>query len=219
MSPDPSAVSGFGGEMFTLIVDGLVQAAAVGFVGMVGRWLYVHFVLPRWRAGQTNSRNLNRTKWIVYREGKQVGTAHIRQTGERLSADVELEGSNRKFRYFGIIRSDMIRMDWTEVGWAKLNFGSLNLKVSSDQRRLSGFTTFVHRDEGKVVSRATDWARESDWRAPKISGQWLLASATAGPHCSDGPILPIWRLSAGVGSVSSRRRMTSRGTPPPGSLG
>ena len=118
--------------MFTVIVDGLVQAAAVGFVGMVGRWLYVRFFLPRWRAGQTESRNLNGTKWVVSREGKQVGTARIRQIGERMSADVELEGSDRKFRYFGIIRSDMIRMDWAEVGLAKLNFGSLNLKVSSD---------------------------------------------------------------------------------------
>lgn len=151
-------------EIAKTIVDGLIQAAAVAFVAALFGWIWRKWLLPKWRIAQIESKtaNLNDTYWEVTREEQKVGTAKLSQSGDGISARVDFgSDGHRKFRYRGIIRADMIRMEWAEEGLAKLNFGSLNLKVSADSNTLRGYTTFVHRDQGKVVSRYTEWRRLS----------------------------------------------------------
>lgn len=94
-----------------------------------------------------------------------VGSASIRQTGEKISANVTRTISrkgkplSRSFSYSGKVRDGQMLISFEEPISNGFIAGHIVLKVSGDLKTLSGFTVYLDRDSGDVVAHRITFRR------------------------------------------------------------
>ena len=80
----------------------------------------------------------------------------IKQIGSSINASVVRQSSNgreREFKYKGTISSGQIVLIWKEEESNGYNMGTLTLQLSGNLQELKGFTTYYHKDVGRVISK------------------------------------------------------------------
>ena len=93
----------------------------------------------------------------IDKQGKecQKSKMTIKQIGSNINASVVRQSANgreREFKYKGTISSGQVVLIWKEKESNGYNMGTLTLQLSGNLRELKGFTTFYHKDEGRVIS-------------------------------------------------------------------
>ena len=124
-------------------------------------WLLFQFVAPRYRAWIYKAPDISGI-WSFYDsvadEAIAVGNATFEQTGEIIKATVIRNTSrkgnplNRSFIYVGKIRSGQLTLSFEEHKSGGFIVGTLVLKLSSNLRRLSGYTVYLDRESNEVVT-------------------------------------------------------------------
>lgn len=146
--------------------------AAVSLATGVAAGLFVHYLLkvlaPQYRAWRNPAPRL-RGPWRYFdgtdERAPEVGTAQITQRGEFISVVATRTRSRsgqpymRSFDYSGLVRNGQVQLLFEEKESGGFSVGNLVLKVSSDQRRLTGYTVYFDHDQGKVVAHPITFAR------------------------------------------------------------
>lgn len=99
--------------------------------------------------------------WIGYifkedgtKEEKPRLRFHISQFGTKVYAKGEIESKIgvRAFKYIGKFISGQVLFEWNENEAKNNNIGALILRVSGDMHKLTGKSTYFHKDKNDVIS-------------------------------------------------------------------
>lgn len=116
----------------------------------MARWGWTGAIQPRLRAQANRTPNLNNTEWKIDEPPVRF---QIAQNGDKLACTASYgPHGERGFRYKGFMRGDQLVLTWEEVKLDGLNIGGMVLKLSANAKQLKGFTTYLHRDKGVVIS-------------------------------------------------------------------
>lgn len=143
-----------------MLSDFVVNVAAGIFLS-VAAWFLFTILQPRFLALRYHAPKLGGT-W-TYRDSDaldapEVGSAEMKQSGERLHAVIRRVRSrsgksiSRTFVYRGNVRDGQVLLTFEDPVSGGFVRGSLTLKLSGDLRSLTGYTTYLDRDSGQVVS-------------------------------------------------------------------
>ena len=132
-----------------------IYPAGAALLALIGRWLILESLIPTVRAQINRVPNLNDTVWENRREEGQGARAKLsfKQRGDTIRCEATYYSSpERLFSYKGFVRGDQLVMTWEEKGLSAVNVGSMVVRLSGDGRRLIGYTTYLHRERGEVLS-------------------------------------------------------------------
>jgi hypothetical protein len=95
---------------------------------------------------------------IINGEYKQAGTAQFKQSGIALTATASrTQGRNgnqnaRSFKFIGKYNNSCVVLEFKELNSGGLSKGNIILYLSSNHQILDGYTVYLDRDEGKIVT-------------------------------------------------------------------
>jgi|CXWL01.1.fsa_nt_gi hypothetical protein len=135
---------------------------AAGIALSAATWLLTRVLAPWYLGWRYKAPNLAGS-WSLHDDANDegaeaVGTVELEQQGERLRAKTTRTKSRagkpvaRSFDYRGKVRDGQILLTFEERSSNGFISGNLVLKVSGNQRKLSGFTVYLDRDTGQVVA-------------------------------------------------------------------
>ena len=140
--------------------DFVINIAAAVFLSAVS-WLLFRSIAPFYLAWRYKAPKLE-GQWNFFDsddlKATPVGSASIRQSGERISARVTRTISrkgkplSRSFKYSGKVRDGQMLLSFEEPISNGFIAGHIVLKVSGDLKMMSGYTVYLDRDAGLVVA-------------------------------------------------------------------
>lgn len=140
--------------------DFLINVGAGVFLSIV-TWLLFRVLAPFYLAWRYQAPRIE-GDWSFHdseaADAPAVGTATIRQSGERITASATRTTSrkgkpvSRTFQYTGRVRDGRALLSFEQPDSGGFIAGHMVLKVSDNLKILSGYTVYLDREVGKVVA-------------------------------------------------------------------